>query len=40
MIESDLNAECWTHENRIDNGILSPRFPNTNGLDIVTVILT
>lgn len=36
MKEGDLSTEFWTHQNMKDNGTLSPRLPNTNGLDIVT----
>lgn len=36
MKGGDLSKEFWTHQNRKDNGILSLRLPNTNGLDIVT----
>jgi hypothetical protein len=30
IIKIDLNAELWTHQDKIDNEILSPELPNTN----------
>ena len=40
MVEGKLGREVWTHQDRINNGVFSPNMPNTNGLDIVNVILT
>lgn len=37
MKEGDLSTEFWTHQNMKDNEILSPRLPNTNGLDIISL---
>jgi hypothetical protein len=35
MIEIDLGTELLAHQDRIDSRILSPRLPNTHGLDII-----
>ena len=40
MIERDLGTELWTQQDRLDNQELSPCLTNTNGLNIVNVILT
>jgi hypothetical protein len=40
MIESYLGTELWTHQDRVNNRILSPWLSNTNGLDISNAILT
>ena len=40
MIKDKLGTELWIHEEKINNGIFSPNMQNTNGLDIVNVILT
>lgn len=39
-IRSDVGIELSTHQNRIDSAVLSPRFPNSNELNIVKIILT
>ena len=39
MIESDLGTELWTHQDRIDSQVLSPRLPNIYGLEIVIYFL-
>lgn len=39
MIESALGTKLWTHHDRIDNRVPSPRFSNTNELEIVDIIL-
>lgn len=39
MIETDLDTELETHQDKIDNGIFSPRLPNTYELDIVHILL-
>ena len=40
MIESELGTKLWTHQDRIDNRVFSPIVPNTNELNIVSIILT
>jgi hypothetical protein len=40
MIQSDLDIKRWTQQNKLDNRFLSPSLPNTNGLNIVNLILT
>ena len=40
MIENSLGIKLWNHQVRIDNRVFSPNLPNTNGSDIVNVILT
>ena len=37
-IQSELGVKLWTHQDRIDDGGLSLNLPNTNELDIVTVV--
>lgn len=40
MIENDLSTELLIHQDRIYGRVLSPRLPNTSGLDIVNLIIT
>ena len=39
MIENVLVTELVTHQDRIDNRVLYPKLPYTDGLDFVTVNL-
>ena len=34
-----VGTELWDRQERVDSRILSPRLPNTFGLDIVNTIL-
>jgi hypothetical protein len=40
MIENDLGTELWTHQDKIDSRVLSPRLPNLYGLYVGNVIFT
>lgn len=40
MIESDLGTKFWSHQDRIDNRIISLMLPNANRLFIMIAIFT
>ena len=38
MIKDELDVELWTHNDRLDDKVFSLILPNTNGLNIVTMV--
>ena len=40
MIKGKLGTKLWTYKDKIDKRVFSLILPNTNRLDIITVVLT
>lgn len=39
MMKADLGIELETHMDRMNSRTLSPKLPNTHGLNVVNIIL-